>query len=176
VTTCTPVPKSTGGIACPSGKCTSGTYSGYDFSFSDGKGSTICLSASSLCAAGTTAAQDPPTYSVWGAGFGFNLSPDTTATTTVEVQLAGAGVSVALSSLPTGAEARVQVTVGTTDYCAKMTTATQTLAWTSFNTKCWDNTGTALTAAPKTGKIQFQASSGTAAGTFDFCVTSLSFQ
>jgi hypothetical protein len=134
------------------------------------------MSPDSLCVAGTTAAQDPPTYSVWGAGFGFNLSPDTTTTTTVEVQLAGAGVTVALSSLPTGAEARVQVTVGTTDYCAKMTTASQTLKWADFNSKCWDKSGTALTAAPKTAKIQFQASSGTAAGTFDFCVTSLSFE
>jgi hypothetical protein len=113
---------------------------------------------------------------VYGAGFGFNLSPDTTLATTVEVQLAGAGVSVAVSSLPTGADLRIQVNVGGADYCAKMTTATQTLAWTAFNTKCWDNTGTALTAAPKTGKIEFQASSGTAAGSFDFCVTSLSFQ
>jgi hypothetical protein len=170
------VPKSTGGISCPGGKCTLGTYSGYDFSFTDGKGSTICLDANGLCAAGTTGAQDAA-YTVWGAGFGFNLSPATTATTDVPVQLSGSGVSVALTSLPTGADMRVQVTVGGTAYCAVMTAATQTVAWSSFNTTCWaPATGTALGGAPNTPKIQFQPSSTKTAGTFDFCVTSVTFQ
>jgi hypothetical protein len=176
VTTCTPVPKSTGGISCPNGKCVSGTYTGYDFTYSDGKTSSICLSANSLCAAGVTGAQDPPAYSVYGAGFGFNLSPDTTLTSVVELQLSGSGVSIAVTSLPTGADLRIQTNVGGADYCAKMTTATQTIPWTTFNTKCWDNTGTALAGAPKTAKIEFQASSLTTAGSFDFCVTSVSFQ
>ena len=176
VTTCTPAPKSTGGLSCPGGKCTAGTYSGYDFSFSDGKGSTICVDANSLCAAGTTGAQDAA-YTVWGAGFGFNLSTATTATTDVPVQLSGSGVSVALTSLPTGADMRVQVTVGGTAYCAVMTAATQTIPWSSFNTTCWaPATGTALGGAPNTPKIQFQPSSTKTAGTFDFCVTSVTFQ
>jgi hypothetical protein len=175
--TCTPVPKSSGGIACPGKKCALGTYSGYGFTFTDGKGSTACMTPESLCAAGTTGAQDPPTYSVWGAGFGFNLSPATTETTSVPVQLSGTGVTVTVSSLPTGAELRVQVNVGTTAYCAKMTTATQTIPWSSFNSTCWAPTPAgALAGAPNTPNIQFQASSGTAAGTFDFCVTALSFQ
>jgi hypothetical protein len=174
--TCTPVPKSTGGLSCPGGLCTVGTYSGLDFTFSDGKTSSICLAANSLCAAGVTGAQDPPAYSVYGAGFAFNLSPATTLTNVVELQLSGSGVSIAVTSLPTGADLRIQTNVGGADYCAKMTTATQTIPWTTFNTKCWDNTGTALAGAPKTAKIEFQASSLTTAGSFDFCVTSLSFQ
>jgi hypothetical protein len=126
-------------------------------------------------------AQDPPNYTVWGAGFGFNLTPATTTTTDVPVQLAGTTVKVQLSSLPTGADMRLQVKhfVGTTGatYCAVMTTATQTIPWTSFNTKCWiPATGTALTGPPNTPNIQFQASSRTTAGSFDFCVTALSFQ
>jgi hypothetical protein len=176
VTTCTPVPKSSGGIACPGGKCTIGTYSGYDFPFTDGKGSTICVDANSLCAAGTTGAQDAA-YTVWGAGFGFNLSTATTATTEVPVQLAGSGVTVALTSLPTGADMRLQVKVGGVAYCAVMTTATQTIPWGSFNTTCWTPTPAgALAGAPNTPNFQFQASSAKTAGTFDFCVTSLSFQ
>ena len=176
--TCTPVPKSSGGLACPGKKCTLGTYSGYNFTFVDPTGkSTICMTPESLCGAGTTGAQDPPAYSVWGAGFGFNLSPLTTETTAVPVQLSGSGVTVTVSSLPTGADLRVQVNVGGTAYCAKMTTATQTLPWTSFNSTCWTPTPAgALAGAPNTPNIQFQASSGTAAGTFDFCVTALSFQ
>jgi hypothetical protein len=128
-----------------------------------------------LCGAGTTGAQNPPGYTVWGAGFGFNLSPQTVGTTTVPVQLSGTGVTVALSSLPTGADMRVQVLVGGVAYCAVMTSATQTIAWTTFNTKCWaPTTGTALTGAPSTPNIQFQASSLATAGSFDFCVTALS--
>ncbi len=178
VTTCTPAPKSTGGLPCPGGKCTVGAYSGYDFGFSDGLGSTYCVDANSLCAAGTTLAQNPPAYTIWGAGFGFSLSPLTTLTNTTPVQLTGSGVSVTLSSLPTGgATARVQVTVGITQYCALMTSASQTIPWASFNTECWQPaSGTALTGAPNATNIQIEASAGATAGAYDFCVTALSFQ
>jgi len=71
---------------------------------------------------------------------------------------------------------RVQVVVGGTTYCATMTVATQTILWTSFNTACWDNTGTALTGAPNTVTIEFEVSSGPTVGIFDFCVTAISFQ
>jgi hypothetical protein len=170
------VPKSTGGISCPGGFCTVGAYSGYDFSIADPTGkSSVCVAAGSLCGAGTVGAQNPPNYTVWGAGFGFNLSPYTTP---VPVQLSGSGVSVTLSSLPTGgASARVLVTVGTTQYCAVMTKATQTILWTSFNLTCWAPTAAgALTGPPNTSNIEFAAYSGTTAGAFDFCVTALSFQ
>jgi hypothetical protein len=122
-------------------------------------------------------AQDPPAYTVWGAGFGFNLSPQTAGTTSVPVQLSGSSVTVKLSSLPTGADMRVQVLVNGVAYCAVMTMASQTILWNAFNTKCWaPTTGTALTGPPNTPNIQFQASSRATAGSFDFCVTSLSFQ
>ena len=180
--TCTPVPKSTGGLSCPSGLCTVGAYSGYDFTFADPTGqSSVCMLPTSLCGAGTVGAQNPPSYTVWGAGFGFSLSLKTTPTTEVPVQLSGSGVTVKLSSLPTNADMRLQVkhfvgATGTT-YCAIMTTASQTVLWTSFNTMCWDPTkGVALTGAPNTSNIQFQASSRATAGSFDFCVTALSFQ
>jgi hypothetical protein len=155
-----------------------GPYGGYDFSFDDKTGkSSVCASAGSLCGAGITGAKDPPNYTVWGAGFGFNLSPLSTVTSTVPVQLSGTSVTVALSSLPTGADMHVQVTVNSAVYCAVMTAATQTIPWTAFNTQCWaPTTGTALTGAPNTPNIQFLASSLLTAGTFDFCVTSLSFQ
>ena len=155
-----------------------GDYSGFEFAFSDQTDeSSICLSPNSLCAAGTTGAQNPPTYSVWGASFGFNLSTATTATGTVPVQLSGTGVTIALSSLPTGADMRVLVTVGSTSYCAVMTAVTQTLLWTSFNQTCWAPTvAGALMGAPDATNIQFQVSSGPTVGTFDFCVTAISFQ
>jgi hypothetical protein len=181
--TCTPVPKSTGGILCPGGLCAVGAYSGYNFTFSDKTKSSVCMLPTSLCGAGTVGAQDPPTYLVWGAGFGFSLSLLTTTTTDVPVQLAGTGVTVTVTSLPTNADMRLQVkhyvgvgATGTT-YCAIMTTATQTIPWTSFNTQCWDPAkGVALTGPPNSSNFQFQASSRTTAGSFDFCVTALSFK
>ena len=175
--TCSP-PKSTGGIACPGGKCTVGSYSGFEFAFSDQSDeSSICLSPNSLCAAGSTGASDPPSYTVWGVGFGFNLSLLTTPTTPVPVQLSGTGVTVALSSLPTGANMQIILSVGATTYCAVMTAATQTLLWTSFNQTCWAPTvAGALSGAPNATNIEFQVASGSTVGTFDFCVTAISFQ
>jgi hypothetical protein len=177
--TCTPVPKSTGGLSCPSNLCTVQTYSGYDFPLVDPTGkSSICMAPNTLCAAGTVGAQDPPTFKVWGAGFGFSLSPLTTASSTVPVQIIGSGVTVTLSSLPTGgASARALVTVGADQYCAVMTKTSQTIPWTSFNLTCWAPTPAgALTGPPMASNFQIEASAGTTAGAFDFCLTGLSFQ
>ena len=126
------------------------------------------MAPNSLCVAGTTGAWNPPAGTVWGVGFGVNLSPFSTP-----VQLSGTGVTVALTGLPAG----VGMTVGVAGYCAVITAATQTIPWTSFNTQCWDPAkGVALTGPPNSSNFQFQASSRTTAGSFDFCVTALSFK
>jgi hypothetical protein len=172
-TLCSPVPKSTGGIACPGGICTGETYSGSTLTITDGLTSTICMSANGLCAAGSTT---PFGGSNWGADFGFYLSPDSTPINMVPVQLVGAGVAVTLSSLPTGAIARVQVTVGGADYCSELRTTSNTVPWTSFNTQCWSGAGTSLTGAPMATRLLFEIASYGASESFDFCVTSLSLQ
>ena len=172
------MPKSTGGIACPGGKCAVGSYSGSGFTASDGIASTICLSANSLCAAGTTnTAQSADTTTNWGTAFGFSLSPSSTGTNLVGVQLGGSGIAVTLSSLPTGALARIQVSVGSGNYCAAMSASSQTIPWTSFNTACWNNSGTYLTGAPTAATQIAVTVNGEAgvAGSFDLCVTSLAF-
>ena len=178
-TLCSPVPKSTGGIACPGGKCTVGPYSGSASAFSDGVSSTICLSGNTLCAAGATNASKSTNTTInWGTAFGFNLSPNSTDTDLVGVQLSGSGISVTLSSLPTGAQARVQVMVGNAAYyCAAMSASTQTFPWASFNTACWNNSGTYLSGAPTAATsiaITVSSEAGVA-GSFDLCVTSLAF-
>ncbi len=181
-TSCSPVPKSTGGIACPGGKCTVGPYSGSSFAVSDKLTSTICLSTSSLCAAGTTNPLKSPDISTnWGATFGFFLRPESTTNESFEIQLTGTGVSVTLSSLPTGAQARVQLTTGnlasSVNYCTTMTSASQTFPWASFNTACWDDSGMFLSGTPTNAKafaVQVSSEAGVA-GSFDLCVTSVSF-
>ena len=170
-TATTPAITSTGGLACPGGLCTVGSYSGYIYVYADGSPSKVCAAAESLCASGSTGAADAK-GTIWGAGVGFNLDKSATP---AAVQLAGTGITYALSAMPTQGM-RVQVTVGTTDYCAKLSAASGTVAWTDFNTACWDNSGTKLTAAPSTPHVGFQVTAATAAGTFDFCVTKVTLQ
>ena len=167
---CTPPIKSTGGLACSGGLCTVGTYSGYTYPYTD-KTSTICIATDSLCADGNTAVADDK-GTIWGAGIGFNLDKSTTP---VDVQLGGTGIGYALSAVPTQGM-RIQVSVGGKDYCAPITAATGTVTWATFNTACWDNTGTALAAAPKTPHIGFQVTAAKTAGTFDFCVKTVTLQ
>ncbi len=113
-----------------------------------------------------------------GCRLWLHLSPDSTAANSVGVQLAGSGISATMSSLPIGAQARVQVTVGNTAfYCATMSASSQTFPLASFNTACWNNSGTHLTGAPTAATeivIQVSSEAGVA-GSFDFCVTSIAF-
>jgi hypothetical protein len=164
---------STGGMACPAGLCTVGVYAGHIYVYSDGEKSgpsAICAAPESLCASGTTGAADAK-GTIWGAGVGFNLDKSATPTA---VQLAGTGMTYALSAMPAQGM-RAQVSVAGTDYCVKLATVSGTVAWTDFNTACWDNTGTKLTGPPSTPHIGFQVTAATAAGAFDFCVTKVSF-
>jgi hypothetical protein len=175
VITCSPVPKSIGGIACPGGVCAVGAYSGSAF-VSNTTGSTFCLSSNCVCAAGPTP-QFNATVNNWGADFGFNLSPNSTSTNLIPVQLVGKGVSVTLSNLPSVPVVRINVLVGGTSYCATIATASQTIPWTSFNSSCWDDTGSFLSGNVLNAatSLYFVINSTSAGGTFDFCVTSISF-
>jgi hypothetical protein len=168
---CSPAITSTGGLACPGGLCTVGTYAGYTYIYADKGGSKVCIAADSLCGNGSTAIADAK-GTIWGAGIGFNLDKSTTP---AAVQLAGTGMTYALSSLPSQGM-RAQVSVSGTDYCAKIASASGTVKWTDFNTACWDNSGTSLTAAPSTPHIGFQVTAGTTAATFDFCVTKVTLE
>jgi hypothetical protein len=168
---CSPAITSTGGLACPGGLCTVGTYAGYTYIYADKGGSKVCIAADSLCGNGSTAIADAK-GTIWGAGIGFNLDKSTTP---AAVQLAGTGMTYALSSLPSQGM-RAQVSVSGTDYCAKLASASGTVKWTDFNTACWDNSGTSLTAAPSTPHIGFQVTAGTTAATFDFCVTKVTLE
>jgi hypothetical protein len=168
-TATTPTITSSGGLACPGGLCTVETYAGMLYVYSDGT-STICAGPDNLCVSGTTGVADTA-GKIWGAGVGFNLDK---ADPPAEVQLSGTGMTYALSALPSQGM-RAQVTVGSKDYCVKLASASGTVAWADFNTACWDNSGTKLSGAPKTPHIGFQVTAGSTAGTFDFCVTKVSF-
>jgi hypothetical protein len=87
----------------------------------------------------------------------------------------GSGISYTLDNYPSQGM-RIIIDEGGTDYCAPLSGASGTVKWASFNTKCWDNSGTTLAGAPQTAThLQFQVTAGMAAGNFSFCVTALSF-
>ncbi len=177
-TVCSPQPTvAAGALDCPNDLCTFGTpaVSGYAFGYGDpGPTTTFCVATNAACMKGTLTPANPPTYSYYGAGLGLNLGPAVGTAMPTPVQLGGTGISITLSNLPPGG-ARLQVSVGGTAYCAALTSASATIPWASFNTKCYDSPpdGVALTAAPATPNVQVALPSGTSELSYDFCVTSL---
>ena len=151
---------------------------GYAYAFDDKIASTACLASTALCAKGSTGVATS-TGTVWGAGIGLNLHQAmATGPTSPPVETfaaTGVGIRYSLSNLPPQGMRLIIDNAGT-DYCAAISATSGTVTWGSFNTKCWDNSGTYLTGAPATAKhIQFQVTAFTAVTAFDFCVTSIAF-
>jgi hypothetical protein len=158
---------------------------GYTYAFSDAMGmpagtSTACVSAGAFCGVGTTGVQSAAT---WGAGIGLNLNQAmATSATSPPIsafQATGSGIAYALSGISAGVRVIIDNSPNyptVVDYCAPISGASGTIPWAMFNTKCWDNSGTSLTAAPTMAHhVQFQVFATSAAGSFNFCVTSLKF-
>ncbi|MGO9835305.1 MAG: hypothetical protein ACLP1X_13920 [Polyangiaceae bacterium] len=151
---------------------------GYAYAYDDGMGSTACLDTTALCGTGTTAVTNA-SGSIWGAGIGFNLNQAVAtgaASPAVNTYAAtGTGLTYALSNLPPQGM-RIVIDDGGTDYCVPIGAASGTVNWASFNTKCWDNSGTFLSGAPATAThILFQVTADAAATRFNLCVTSITF-
>ena len=170
---------------------------GYAFAYQDTSGSDVCLdgcpasgatctvapATSMLCTHGILAANPTAPYAAYGGGIGFNLNQALATSATATVAMAfvttGSGISYTVTSVPANG-LRVQIDHGGVTYCAPAspTALTATVAWTSFNTKCYDAPpdGVALTAAPADAtQIEFQMVTVATAGTGDFCVTAVSF-
>jgi hypothetical protein len=166
-TACNPPITSSGGLPCHGSVCTIGGYSGPADIAADTYGSSVCLAADSLCANGRTSAVNPG----WGASFGVFL---TNQAARAAIQLSSAGLSLEVTSIPTQG-LRVQVSIGTVWYCATVTSVTQTIPWTRFNTRCWDNLGASLTGPPSASSVGFTIPAKASPASFDFCVKSLTF-
>jgi hypothetical protein len=139
------------------------------------------MPATALCVAGSTPATTPTTdYSTtWGGGISITLDQDvyTSSATpaTHPVAIHGSGVSYTFSTLPVQV-VRLTIDDNGTQYCATLTGRTGVALWSSFNTKCWDGTGTALTGAPTATTLNIQVvAPSTTAESFGFCVTSIGF-
>jgi hypothetical protein len=167
-------------IALSSNYLAAGTVGkgGYAYSYQDGKGSTACMTSNALCGKGMTAVADMA-GTIWGAGIGVNLNQavatGSASPAVNSTAVTGTGVQYALTNLPPQGM-RIVIDNGGTDYCAPIDTASGTVYWASFNTKCWDYSGTSLSGPPTSAThLLFQVTSDAAAGPFNLCVTSASF-
>jgi hypothetical protein len=146
---------------------------GFAYAFSDMVGSSVCVSGAGFCGAGTTGAASATT---WGAGIGVNLNqmPNSTVVGTYAAPMASAGVTYTLSSLPTGTVYMI-IDNGGTPYYATLAAPSGSIPWSMFKTTPWEADASAPLGGPPqmATHLQIQLSSGTAANTFNFCVTSL---
>jgi hypothetical protein len=115
----------------------------------------------------------------WGAGIGVNLNQAMMADAPVNAaQLTGSGVTVGISN-PPATEIRVVVDDGGAEYCAVLTGASTTVAWTDFNATCWDKTlpgAKALAGPPLSKAIKIQVITGDTDRPFDYCISSIDFK
>jgi hypothetical protein len=146
---------------------------GFVFAFSDQGGSTACVSGAGFCGSATTGLASA---TVWGAGIGVDLNQMPTSITPgiYAAPMASSGVTYALSSAPTGTVYLVIDNAGTA-YYATITAASGSVPWAMFGTTPWATaTNKPLAGPPQMAtRLQIQLSAGTAASSFNFCVTAL---
>ena len=186
-------PTATGTLTITGGSyVTSGTLKGYGFTWIGQKSNTTtCIlpkcdtsgcvptfGSTALCASGVVTA-DTTNNSV--IGIGFNLNQAQTGGT---VGTVAAPATVTVSATFTGsgsgnAAARIQIVDATNiSYCVKEGTWTSGTAIPigTFNTACWDGSGTALTAGALINAIDITVPSASAAdNAFSICLTGATF-
>jgi hypothetical protein len=128
-------------------------WHGYAYNFADSNGTTIspgtsmtyatCGTVCPLTAAGTvTASTTANSYAAYaGIGFKINqpasaLGPDTSISSLTP---AGSGLTVSFTgTVGSGVVLRAEISDGTTRWCHNLGSSPTTLAYSSFNTACWD--------------------------------------
>jgi hypothetical protein len=149
---------------------------GFAYTFADADGSTACVDDAALCASGTTTAYTS-TGSVWGAALGFHLNQANSDAASVGSYPATStsGLTYAVNALPSQG-LRLQVDDGGVTYCVPLTSASGSVSWSQFNSACWDESGTYMTAGPSTAtQVDFIVPAGSKTENFDFCVTKIAF-
>ena len=163
----------------------SSTYQGYAWTAAGpGTESTITptdfaslVSDTQLCVSGSVGAR--PDYGGY-AMLGINLNQATTGGTGSEGTYTPTGGSVTVGVTNTGGSTlwvQIQAPGGDTDanlrWCAILTGSGGTIALSSFNTKCWDNSGTAYAGQALQALMIFVPGGNATATSFNFCLTAL---
>ena len=141
--------------------------------------STIWDKSNALCATGSVPALPTPTTSAnyaayWGLQIGVNVSP-----TSGPIGVAYRTITVNLTGSPTSG-LRIELhrygDPAGSNYCASLPVPAAPVPLTSFNTSCWDNSGTFFTTAdaPNIDQISVQVTAGSSAITVDeLCLDSI---
>ena len=165
------------------GYVTTGSWHGYAWTTAAGMTTMItpadfsALAAGDpLCVSGTVGAQ----ADFGGVGvLGVNLNQDAAASSpmlTVTPSMAGIDVRVDNRG---GSPLRVQIqgpdgaTSATDRWCAPITAPGGFIPWSSFNTKCWDGTGTAYSRQPLVSAGIIVPGTATTPVPFNYCLTGL---
>jgi len=112
----------------------------------------------------------------WGGGIGINVNQTAAGGATASVTPTATGITYSVSAIPTQGLRMVLSNSGP-DVCAPVTTATGTIPWASFVTDCWDTVpdGGVYQSSDGIVKVQFQVPAVATAGSYSFCVNSISF-
>jgi hypothetical protein len=157
------------------GKSTTGTWSGYGYTYKYGTATispgmgTSCFAAAKFCANGSVPAADAS-----GAGLGWNIGQAMGASTTSKVAVTKP-VVLKFAGVTAGMRAQLSASA-TVSYCYTFTDAeaaagTATIPLASFKTECWGTAGTAYDGVVPIEAIQIAVPGAAAAAkTFDFCV------
>ncbi len=171
------------------GYFTNGVFAGYGFNWlaNTTAASSIapdCTSAgscyanqSSLCASGTLEA-DPTYNATAGLGIALIQAPGTN-TATSDWTPTGDGLYVQLTGNTSGLRVQLRALGGDTDatkrWCAPVPQGgTGKIPWTSFNTQCWNNTGSFFSPSTPIRWIEItDPSSNVATTPIDFCLVNI---
>ncbi len=141
--------------------------------------STTWDESNALCATGSVPALPTPTTSAiyaayWGLQIGVNISP-----TSGPIGVAYRTIMLNLTGSPTSG-LRIELhrygDPAGVDYCASLPLPAAPVPLTSFNTSCWDNSGTFFTTAdaPNIDQISIQVTAGSSAITVEqLCLESI---
>jgi hypothetical protein len=138
----------------------------------DDAGTKPCFTSAGakVCASGSLTAADDAFAMI---GYNVNQASEPPNTPGTYDTSASTGVTFTVANV-SGSPLRIKVDVAGTEYCAAITSSTQTIAWSSFKTMCWGSDGTALPAGANITSIAVQAP-GKASGTtaYDYCIVSI---
>jgi len=145
-----------------------------------GSGSSITLTydSTSFCASGTVGANS--TYQSWAqAGFAVNQPPTATGSPAQPISFSGNSITLAYTN-PGASPLRIQLSDASYTYwCYQLdgSTSPVTIPLSSFNTKCWDNSGTPFVSGTQVQNINMLVpGSNTRTTPFSFCFNGLSIQ
>jgi Glycosyl hydrolase family 12 len=159
-----------------------GDWHGYAFTSANGAGSTIMpmnfearMPGQGLCASGTVGAAAD--YS-GTALVGVNLNQPMGAGGPMPIMMSKAGVFVQVKN-NASSTLRVQIQGPNGDkdamdrWCAPLMGTSGFIPWSTFNTACWDNSGTAYSGQPIVAAMLLVPGGATDPVKFDFCIETL---